>query len=60
MTMMSLKRIKNIKKYLTTESFAKVVVSLCMPHLVYSNSILSGLPDCKLIRCNISKIIVPN
>ena len=45
MAMMNLQRIKNIRKYLTTESCAKLVVSLCMLHLDYSNSILSGLPD---------------
>ena len=37
--MLNLQRIKNIRKYLTTESCAKLVVSLCMSHLDYSNSI---------------------
>ena len=43
--MLNLQRIKNTRKYLTKESCAKLVVSLCMFHLDYSNSILSGLPD---------------
>ena len=48
MAMMNLQRIKNIRKYLTTESCAKLVVCLCMLDLNYSNSILSGLPDCNI------------
>ena len=47
-TMMNLQRIKNIRKCLTTESCAKLVVSLCMLHLDYLNSILSGLLDCAI------------
>ena len=43
--MLNLQRFKNIRKYLTTESCAKLVVSLCMSYLDYSNSILTGLPD---------------
>ena len=46
--MMKLHRIKNIRKYLSIESCAKVVVSLCRPHLENSNTILSGLPDCTI------------
>ena len=46
--MMNLQRIKTIRKYLTTESCAKLVVSLCMPHLYYLNFILCGLPDCTI------------
>ena len=42
----NLQRIKNIWKYLTTESCAKLVVSFCMLHLDYWNSIISGLLDC--------------
>ena len=45
MAMMNLQRIKNIRKYLTTKYCAKLVVSLCMLHLDYSNSILAALPD---------------
>ena len=43
--MLYLQRIKSIRKYLTKESCPKLVVSLCMSHQDYSNSILSGLPD---------------
>ena len=46
--MLNLQSIKNIRKYHTTESHAKLVVSLCMSHLDYSNSILTGLPDCTI------------
>ena len=44
--MTNLQRIKNIRKYLTVGSSAKLVVSLYLSHLDYSNSILAGLPDC--------------
>ena len=43
MSMTNLQRIKNIRKYLTVESSAKLVVSLFLSHLDYSNSILAGL-----------------
>ena len=46
--MTNLQRIKNIRKYLTVESSAKLVVSLCLSHLDYSNSILAGLPACTI------------
>ena len=48
MAIMNLQRIKNIRKYLTTECCAKLVVSLCKSHLDYSNSVLSGLLDCTI------------
>ena len=43
--MLNLQRIKNIQKYLAIESCTKLVVSLCLSHLDYSNSILYGLPN---------------
>ena len=43
--MINLQRIKNIRKYLTVEASAKLVLSLCFSHLDYSNSILAGLLD---------------
>ena len=46
--MLNLQRIKNIRKDVSKESCAKLVVRLCMLHLDYSNSILSGLPDCTI------------
>ena len=46
--MMNLQRIKNIRKYLTKDSCTILVVTLCMSHLDYWNSILSGLPDCTI------------
>ena len=39
---------QNSRKYLTVESYAKLVVSLCLSHLDYSNSILAGLLDCTI------------
>ena len=45
MTMINLQRIEKIRKYLTEESSTKVVVSTCLSHLDYSNSILAGLLD---------------
>ena len=44
--MLNLQRIKNIQKYLTVKSCTKLVVSLSILHLDYSNSILAGLLDC--------------
>ena len=46
--MLNLQGIKNIQKYLTVESCTELVVSLCISHLEYSNSILVGLPDCTI------------
>ena len=43
MAMTKLQRIKSIRKYLMVESSAKLVVSLCLSQLDYSNSILAGL-----------------
>ena len=43
--MINLQRIKNIRKYLLVKSSTKLVVSLCLLHLDYSNSILAALPD---------------
>ena len=48
--MMNLQRTKRIRNYLTTESCAKLVVSFCMSHLDYLNSILSALPDGTIIQ----------
>ena len=45
MTMEKLQRVKSIRKYLMVESCGKLVVSLCLPHLDYSNSTLAGLPE---------------
>ena len=45
MAMTNHQRIKNNRKYLTVESSAKLVVSLCLSHLDYSNSILAGLSE---------------
>ena len=57
---MNLQRSKNISKYLSTESCAKLVVSFCMSHLDYSNSILSGLLDCTIInQMQCIQIMVP-
>ena len=59
--MLNLQRIKNIHKYLTRESCVKLVVSLCLSHLDYSNSILCGLPDCTVnqLQCDRFMINVP-
>ena len=46
--MLNLQRIKSIWKYLTIESCTKLVVSLWLSHLDYSNSILYGLPNSKI------------
>ena len=46
--MLNLQRIKNIQKYLNTESCIRLVVNLYLSHLDYSNSILSALPDCTI------------
>ena len=43
--MLNLQRIKNIQKFLTKESCTILVVSLCLSHLDYSNSILYSLPN---------------
>ena len=43
--MLNLQRIKNIQKFLTRDSCTKLVVSLCLSHLNYSNSKLYGLPN---------------
>ena len=43
MAMTNLQRVKSIRKYLMVEPSAKLVVSLCLSHLDYSNSILAGL-----------------
>ena len=43
--MIYLQRIKTIRKNLMVESSTKLVVSLCLSHLDYSNAILAGLPD---------------
>ena len=43
--MLNLQRIKNVQKYLTKESCSTLVVSLCLSHLDYSNSILYSLPN---------------
>ena len=43
--MLDLQRIKNIQKFLTRDSCSKLVVSLCLSHLDYSNSILYRLPN---------------
>ena len=43
--MLNLQRIKNIWKFLTRDSCTKLVVSLCLSHLDYSNSILYELPN---------------
>ena len=45
---LNLQRIKNIWKFLTRDSCTKLVVSLCLSHLNYSNSILYGLPNSKI------------
>ena len=50
MAITNLQRIKNISKYLTVESSAKLVVSFCLSHLDYSNSILAGLPEWTIIH----------
>ena len=51
--MLNLQRIKNIQKYLTLESYTKLVVRLCILHLDYSNSIFAGLPDCTVNQMQI-------
>ena len=38
-------KIRNIRKYLNQDICHKLVVSLVLSHLDYSNSLLSGLPD---------------
>ena len=43
--MLNLQRIKNTWKFLTRDSCTKLVVSLCLSHLDYFNSILNGLPN---------------
>ena len=43
--MLNLQRIKNIWKFLTRDSCMKLVVSLCLPHLDYSNSISYRVPN---------------
>ena len=43
--MLNLQRMKNIQKYITKESCTTLVVSLCLSHLDYSNSILYSLPN---------------
>ena len=42
--MLNLQRIKNIWKFLDRDSCTKLVVSLCLSHLDYSNSTLYGVP----------------
>ena len=43
--MLNLQMIKNIWEFLTRDSCTKLVVSLCLFYLDYSNSILYGLPN---------------
>ena len=38
-------KISNIRKYLNQDTCHKLVISLVLSHLDYSNSLLSGLPD---------------
>ena len=41
--MINLNKIRNIRRYLTTEATEVLVLSLVMSHLDYSNSILYGI-----------------
>ena len=50
MAMTNLQRIKNIRKYFTVESSAKLMVSLYLSHLDYSNSTFAGLPEWTLMH----------
>ena len=43
-----LQSLKRIRKYLTQDSCAKLIHSFVTSRLDYSNSLLSGLPDCQL------------
>ena len=45
-----LHRISQIRKYLTTEATAKLVVSLILSCIDYCNSLLSGLPDSTILQ----------
>ena len=38
-------KIRNIRKYLNQDTCHKLVITLVLSHLHYSNSLLSGLPD---------------
>ena len=38
-------KIRNIRKYLNQDTCHKLIISLVLSHLDYSNSLLSGLPD---------------
>ena len=42
-------KIRNIRKYLNQDICHKLVISLVLSHLDYSNSLLSGLPDSSIM-----------
>lgn len=52
-TFLSLKRIRNVRKYLTTDVTKTLVSSLTLSRIDYCNALLTGIPDCSLSKLQI-------
>ena len=46
--MLNFLKIRSIRQYLDDETTKCLVLSLCMSHIDYCNSVLYGLPDCSI------------
>ena len=48
---LSFQKIKLIRRYLTKDATTTLILGLVISHLDYCNSILYGLPDCNINKC---------
>ena len=57
--MINFLKIRSIRQYLDQDTTEHLVLSLCMSHIDYSNSILYGLPDCSIRKLQHPKHVCP-